>query len=146
MHDKLSPTHLTSPHSDSSSSSSSTIEDSPTNLSISRQQSPPVSIGILSHISSSMSDSNQSIQSTFTTQSLHNNISKFGSISHRSRTEILTCQFPQCVPKSYIVFKIINKNKQSINNITKENVLKEYKIKALQLFEKYVYNKNDQCP
>ncbi len=29
---------------------------------------------------------------------------------------------------------------------TKEDVLKEYKIKSCQSFEKYTYNKHDQCP
>jgi len=85
------------------------------------------------------------------------------------KREILTTRFPDCVPKSFIVFnktskfsanndddndkkKKNNKNtnkrrndEEEQNSLTRKDVIKEYKYKAYQLFTKYIHNPSNIC-
>eukprot|EP00484_Ammonia_sp_Unknown_P007643 CAMPEP_0197073754 /NCGR_PEP_ID=MMETSP1384-20130603/210766_1 /TAXON_ID=29189 /ORGANISM="Ammonia sp." /LENGTH=359 /DNA_ID=CAMNT_0042512595 /DNA_START=902 /DNA_END=1981 /DNA_ORIENTATION=+ len=68
----------------------------------------------------------------------------------RHQQEILTIKFPDCVPKSFIVFNTKQSDRAGHEHNgkaeTKEEVLAEFKWKALQLFNKYVYTATDVCP
>eukprot|EP01084_Bolivina_argentea_P021643 40209_1 len=110
-------------------SSSSCSEDTPPLSPMSPEQPPSLLITTISVLSAASVSDCSSVRSS---HNLH---------SHHSKREILACQFPECVPQSFIVFKS-NADKYGAS---KEEVLREYKMKAHHLFEKYIYNGHGEC-
>ena len=139
-------------------SHSCSFEETDDEKNLNLQSPAPVIITRSSIISSTMSESSQN-SSHVSSHTVH-------------KREILTTQFPDCVPKSFIVFnktskfgandndddndkkkkknKNGNKNKTSEDeeeqkSLTRNDVIKEYKYKAYELFTKYIHNPSNIC-